>query len=146
MDSDWLQGEYGHCFVNGIVYNHFRDFFVSRSFAMTSQLAAATPPAKRPKVEMDAETIYQRIQTGILERRLLPGAKLAEERLAEVTGASRMRIRQVLARLAHEQIVTLIPNRGAYVASPTVEEAREMFEARRLIEPPLAAKLSRQVT
>lgn len=95
---------------------------------------------------MDAETIYQRIQTGILERRLLPGAKLAEERLAEVTGASRMRIRQVLARLAHEQIVTLIPNRGAYVARPTVEEAREMFETRRLIEPPLVAKLCRQVT
>jgi DNA-binding GntR family transcriptional regulator len=95
---------------------------------------------------MDSETIYQRIQTGILERRLLPGAKLAEERLAEVTGASRMKIRQVLARLAHEQIVTLIPNRGAFVARPTVEEAREMFEARRLIEPPLVAKLCRQAT
>ena len=95
---------------------------------------------------MDSETIYQRIQTGILERRLLPGAKLAEERLAEVTGASRMKIRQVLARLAHEQIVTLIPNRGAFVARPTVEEAREMFEARRLLEPPLVAKLCRQAT
>lgn len=90
--------------------------------------------------------IYQRIQTAILEHRLLPGAKLAEERLAAVTGASRMRIRQVLARLAHEQIVTQIPNRGAYVARPTVEEAQEMFETRRLIEPPLVAKLCRQVT
>lgn len=95
---------------------------------------------------MDSEVIYQRIQTGILERRLLPGAKLAEERLAKVTGASRMKIRQVLARLAHEQIVTLIPNRGAYVSRPTVDEAREMFETRRLIEPPLVAKLCRQAT
>ncbi len=95
---------------------------------------------------MDAEGIYQRIQLGILERRLLPGAKLAEERLAEVTGVSRTKIRQVLARLAHEQIVTLIPNRGAYVAQPTVEEACEMFEARRLLEPPLVAKLCRQAT
>ncbi len=95
---------------------------------------------------MDSELIYQRIQRGILERRLLPGAKLGEERLAEVTGASRMKIRQVLARLAHEQIVTLVPNRGAYVAKPTVEEAREMFETRRLIEPPLVAKLCRQFT
>ncbi len=95
---------------------------------------------------MDSELIYQRIQTGILERRLLPGAKLVEERLSEVTGASRMKIRQVLARLAHEQIVTLVPNRGAYVAKPTVEEAREMFETRRLIEPPLVAKLCRQAS
>ncbi|MCZ4330510.1 GntR family transcriptional regulator [Castellaniella denitrificans] len=95
---------------------------------------------------MDGEAIYQRIQTGILERRLLPGAKLAEERLAEVTGVSRTKIRQVLARLAHERVVTLIPNRGAYVARPSVEEAREMFETRRLIEPALVAKLCLQAT
>lgn len=106
----------------------------------------ATPRSKHAKPKMDSDIIYQRIQTGILERRLLPGAKLAEERLAEVTGVSRTKIREVLARLAHEQIVTLIPNRGAYVSRPTVEEAREMFEARRLIEPPLVAKLCRQAT
>nr|WP_245153484.1 hypothetical protein [Allopusillimonas ginsengisoli] len=57
-----------------------------------------------------------------------------------------MKIRQVLARLAHEQIVTLVPNRGAYVARPTVEDAREMFETRRLIEPPLVGKLRRQAS
>lgn len=101
---------------------------------------------KAPKSKMDGEAIYQRIQTGILERRLLPGAKLAEERLAEVTGVSRTKIRQVLARLAHEQVVTLIPNRGAYVARPSVEEAREMFETRRMIEPSLVAKLCRDAT
>jgi len=95
---------------------------------------------------MDGDAIYHRIQSAILERRLLPGAKLAEERLASASGASRMRIRQVLARLAHEQIVTLIPNRGAFISRPTVEEAREMFEARRLIEPALAAKLCAQAS
>lgn len=95
---------------------------------------------------MDNEIIYQRIQTGILERRLLPGAKLAEERLAEVTRVSRTKIRQVLARLAHEGVVTLIPNRGAYIAQPSVEEAREMFETRRLLEPSLVAKLCHQAT
>ena len=92
-------------------------------------------------MELDSERIYERIQTAILERRLLPGTKLAEEHLAKATGANRMRIRRVLARLAHEQIVTLVPNRGAYVARPTIEEAREMFEARRMIEPPLVGKL-----
>ena len=38
---------------------------------------------------------------------------------------------------AHDRIVTVIANRGAFVSSPTVEEAREVFEARRLIEPDL---------
>ncbi len=113
---------------------------------MTIKTTRSTTAKKSAKPEMDSELIYQRIQTGILERRLLPGAKLVEERLTEVTGASRMKIRQILARLAHEQIVTLIPNRGAYVARPTVEEAREMFETRRLIEPPLVAKLCSQAT
>lgn len=113
---------------------------------MQPEHVKTTPRSKQTKPRMDSDIIYQRIQTGILERRLLPGAKLAEERLAEVTGVSRTKIREVLARLAHEQIVTLIPNRGAYVARPTVEEAREMFETRRLIEPPLVAKLCRQAT
>lgn len=113
---------------------------------MLTQIKKNAGRRKQAKNAMDAEGIYQRIQLGILERRLLPGAKLAEERLAEVTGVSRTKIREVLARLAHEQVVTLIPNRGAYVAQPTVEEAREMFEARRLLEPPLVAKLCGQVT
>ena len=43
----------------------------------------------------------------------------------------------MLLRLANEQLVTLIPNRGATVARPTGQEAREVFEVRRLIEPPL---------
>lgn len=110
--------------------------------------AKAQPtPTTRPegKSKLDSERIYQRIQAAILERRLLPGAKLAEEHLAKATGANRMRIRRVLARLAHEQIVTLVPNRGAYVARPTTDEAREMFEARRMMEPPLVAKLCRSI-
>jgi DNA-binding GntR family transcriptional regulator len=113
---------------------------------MLTQIKKNASRRKQTRAVMDVEGIYQRIQLGILERRLLPGAKLAEERLAEVTGVSRTKIRQVLARLAHEQIVTLIPNRGAYVAQPTVEEACEMFEARRLLEPPLVAKLCGQAT
>lgn len=120
--------------------------FISVTFDMCSDNVKQATRSKAVKSKMDGEAIYQRIQTGILERRLLPGAKLAEERLAEVTGVSRAKIRQVLARLAHEQVVTLIPNRGAYVARPTVEEAREMFEARRLLEPSLVAKLCHQAT
>ena len=95
---------------------------------------------------VDAEAIYRRILTAIIEHRLAPGRKLVEERLAAIFGASRAMIRQVLTRLAHEMVVTLIPNRGAFVAEPTVEEAREVFEARRLIEPALARKLALSAT
>ena len=58
-----------------------------------------------------AEPIYQGLLTAIMEHRLAAGTKLVEERLCEATGAGRPRIRQVLARLAHEQLVTLVPTR-----------------------------------
>ena len=81
--------------------------------------------------------IYERIVSAILDHRLQPGTKLVEDKLGAAFGVSRTRIRPVLVRLANEQIVTMTPNRGACVAQPTEQEAREVFEARRLVEPPL---------
>jgi DNA-binding GntR family transcriptional regulator len=92
------------------------------------------------------DDIYERIYVAILEHRLHPGTKLVEERLAEIFAVSRARIREVLARLAHEQIVELIPQRGAYVAKPTIEQALDVFEARRLIEPAVLRRLVETLT
>jgi DNA-binding GntR family transcriptional regulator len=102
-------------------------------------------PARRQREDSQDE-IYERIYLAILEHRLHPGTKLAEERLGEIFGVSRARIREVLARLAHEQIVELFPQRGAYVAKPTIEQARDVFEARRLIEPAVLRRLIDTVT
>ncbi|PMC22040.1 GntR family transcriptional regulator, partial [Klebsiella aerogenes] len=66
----------------------------------------------------------------IVEQQLLPGSKLPEEALAEVFGVSRTGVRKALQRLAAVQMVTLTPKRGAQVASPTVDEAREIFRTR----------------
>ena len=65
------------------------------------------------------EGIYERLVAAIFEHRLAPGMKLGEEGLAAVFGVSRARIRAVLPRLAHEGLVTLEPNRGAFVTQPT---------------------------
>ena len=101
---------------------------------------ARTTPARAER-EKSVDEIYERIYIAILEHRLHPGTKLGEERMAEIFGVSRARIREVLARLAHEQIVELFPQRGAYVAKPTTEQARDVFEARRLIEPAVLRRL-----
>ena len=77
--------------------------------------------------------IYDRIHTAIATRQLRPGARLIEDQLSDVFGVSRGRIRSVLQSLAREQVVTLQRNRGASVSHPTVEEAKEVFAARRLI-------------
>jgi DNA-binding GntR family transcriptional regulator len=102
--------------------------------------ATASTPARLQR-ENAQDEIYDKITAAILEHRLHPGTKLVEERLAEIFGVSRARIREVLARLAHEQIVELYPQRGAYVAKPTIEQARDVFEARRLIEPAVIRRL-----
>lgn len=90
--------------------------------------------------------IYERVVTAIIEHRLPPGTQLVEEKLAAVFGVGRSRIRTVLARLAHEKLVLLQRNRGAFVASPSVEQARHVFGARRLIEPGLARLIIERAT
>jgi DNA-binding GntR family transcriptional regulator len=93
---------------------------------------------------LNEEAIYEKILGAIFDHRLPPGTKLGEDRLASIFGVSRARIRRVLPRLAHEGVVTLEPNRGAFVAKPTVAEARDVFQARRLIEPGIVQNLMRQ--
>ncbi|MDH6147532.1 MULTISPECIES: GntR family transcriptional regulator [Paraburkholderia] len=87
------------------------------------------------------DAIYRRILTAVMEHRLLPGTKMVEEKLAGVFKVNRTQIRKVLARLTHEGIVTTIPNRGAYIASPSVQDARHIFQARRILEPALIRTL-----
>jgi DNA-binding GntR family transcriptional regulator len=88
--------------------------------------------------------IFDRILHAVQEHRLPPGTKLVEDRLAELFETSRAQVRDVLARLADEGVVTTVPNRGAFIASPAAEETREVFEARRLIEPALVRRFIAQ--
>lgn len=114
--------------------------------AVNAAANAAETPESGTAEASATEAIYLSLLSAIMEHRLLAGTKLVEERLCEVTGASRARIRQVFARLAHEKLVTLVPNRGAFIASPTVEEAHQVFQTRQVIEPELAATLARHAT
>ncbi len=80
------------------------------------------------------EVIYQALLRAIVEHQLVPGCRLPEEALAEAFGVSRTGIRNVLQRLAAVQLVVLLPRRGAQVAMPSVEEARDIFRTRALLE------------
>lgn len=80
------------------------------------------------------ELISAALRSAILERALLPGMKLPEDSLGERFGASRTLIHQALERLAAEGLVELRRNRGAVVATPSLEEARDLFELREHIE------------
>src|SRR5947199_8340847 len=72
-----------------------------------------TPPVRDAGRGTTPDEIYERIVSAIFEHRLAPGTKLGEDRLAAIFGVSRSRIRPALARLAHEKLVRLEPNRWA---------------------------------
>lgn len=75
------------------------------------------------------------IRARIAEGQLLPGAKLSELALSEALGVSRNTLREAFTVLAHELIVTRIPNRGVFVASPDADSVKEIYAVRRMIEP-----------
>jgi DNA-binding GntR family transcriptional regulator len=93
-----------------------------------------------------AEGIVDNTIRAILEHRLPPGTKLSESVLCEAFAAGRATVRRALLMLAERDIVTLEANRGAFVARPSAEEARAVFEARRTIEPSIAANAARVVS
>lgn len=97
--------------------------------------------AQVPAGAASVDDISEKILLAIWEHRLPPGTKLAEEALAEVFGVSRTKIRLALGKLANDGVLTVEPNRGTFVASPTVEQARHVFNARRLVEPALLREL-----
>lgn len=90
--------------------------------------------------------IVESITTAIVERRLMPGTKLAEQKIADIFKVSRTVVRQALNQLSRDRLVTLAPSRGAFVATPGVEEARQVFEVRRMLESAMVRQLCSTLT
>lgn len=90
----------------------------------------------------EVDRVYADIFDAVMDRRLLPGAKLTEAALCEVFACSRATVRAALAQLAHDKIVVLRPNRGAFVWRPSQLEMRDVFELRRDMECLLIDKLA----
>lgn len=110
----------------------------SKPRARASRYAARTTGALPLRItapgSVDTTQVYERIWNAIMDHSLPPETRLVEGELCAIFGLGRTRMRQVLQRLAHERVVTLSRNRGAMVSRPSVQDAREVFAARRVIE------------
>lgn len=95
---------------------------------------------------LSSDDIFERLMLAIVEHRLQPGTQLVEARLATIFKVSRTKVHEAIGRLVHDCIATNIPNRGAFVSSPTVSQAKEVFAARRLIETAIVRDLARTAT
>ena len=92
------------------------------------------------------ERIVESIMVAIVERRLMPGTKLSEQKLADIFQVSRTLVRQALNQLSRDRLVTLERARGAFVAMPSVDEARQVFEVRCMLESALVRQLCARIT
>src|SRR5690348_9977231 len=104
---------------------------MSESAAGFDQGAGSTRPRRAGAAD---ERVHRELFDAIIDHRVPPGTPLPEDTLAGAFGVSRTVVRKALLRLGHEKLAELRPNRGAVVARPTVEEARAVFEARRVVE------------
>jgi len=113
---------------------------------------ADAPRGSRRAGAADAATagatqrIVESISTAIIERRLMPGTKLAEQKIADIFQVSRTLVRQALNQLSRDRLVTLEPARGAHVAMPSVEEAQQVFEVRAMVEAAMVKQLCAVIT
>lgn len=105
---------------------------------MNAPSISAAHPGKAPHSQSGlwaADVLRRRIAEG----ELLPGDKLSEQALAESLGLSRNTLRESFTLLNSELIITRIPNRGVFVASPDAADVREIYAVRRTVEPACVA-------
>jgi DNA-binding GntR family transcriptional regulator len=95
---------------------------------------------------LSSDPLADAVQEAICEGRLPAGTRLGEEELCRIFGVSRTLVRQALQRLSFAGLVTLRPNRGAFVAAPTLDETAEAYAARRLVEADIIAEATRHCT
>jgi DNA-binding GntR family transcriptional regulator len=90
--------------------------------------------------------IVQALTKAIVAHRLAPGVKLVEQKLADHFGVSRTLVRQALYQLENQRLIVLEPARGAFVASPSIEEAAQVFDVRRMLEAQMTRHFAEQAT
>lgn len=80
------------------------------------------------------EQVIGALRAAILDFRLAPGQRLVERELIEQLGVSRTTVREALRELTSEGLVTVVPQRGAVVAAPSLAEAEDLYEIRAVLE------------
>ncbi len=80
------------------------------------------------------DSVYRKLKTAIRKRYIRQGSQLVEVALAQQLGVSRTPVRSAIKRLESEGLVNSIPNRGAFVITPTQREIEETFLVRAQLE------------
>ncbi|MFM2208815.1 MAG: hypothetical protein RIQ96_458 [Pseudomonadota bacterium] len=114
--------------------------------AKPAPTGAPAPAASATEPASATTTIVEALTRAIVEQRLRPGTKLAEQKLADHFGVSRTLVRQALFQLSQNRLIRMEPARGAFVATPSADEARQVFAVRRMLELEMTRAFIREAT
>ncbi|MFJ6393870.1 GntR family transcriptional regulator [Streptomyces sp. NPDC091972] len=92
------------------------------------------------------DQVYEQLKEDILEVRCGPGDALIEAELAQRYGVSKTPVREALRLLVQDEWVAVIPRKGYLVRPVHLDDIREIFEIRHMIEPDLAARAAAQAS
>ncbi len=99
---------------------------------------------RQSKKENSDDSVYSKLKTAIRKKYIKQGSQLVEASLAQQLGVSRTPVRSAIKKLEAEGLVNIIPNRGAFVITPTRREIEETFLVRAQLEI-MACKLAATV-
>jgi DNA-binding GntR family transcriptional regulator len=80
------------------------------------------------------QKVYEMLKSMIIERKLTPGEKIFQDKLAQELGVSRTPLVNALKKLEHEKLVSAIPRRGFFVRLVSQKEMLQIFELREVLE------------
>lgn len=90
--------------------------------------------------------VYKTLKSMIFERKLLPGTKIYQDKLAQDLGISRTPLVGALKKLEQERLIMAIPRRGFFVREFSSEEMIHIFELREVLEGLAARRASMIIT
>lgn len=93
-----------------------------------AQLKIDQPPATL------REIVQEKMRDAIISGLFSPGERLVERPLCDQLGVSRTVVRETIRYLEAEGLVEILPNRGPIVAPLSWEDARQIYEIRRMLE------------
>jgi DNA-binding GntR family transcriptional regulator len=99
---------------------------IQPSGAVLSAIDKSAAPLRRQ--------VLDELRQSIIAGRLAPGARLVERELTTMMGVSRTVVREALRQLESEGLISIIPNKGPVVRELTLEEAKDIYSIRAVLE------------
>lgn len=89
---------------------------------------------------------YQKLEEAIVTLELAPGLVISEQMLSEITQIGRTPIREAIQRLARENLITVLPQRGILIAEMDIQQQLKLIETRRVVERLICSSAAKRAT